>query len=185
MRLATYHFSGQSSLWLQSQKEFSSWIDLCNRLGERFGRDQYQDLIRQLFKTTQTLTVAEYMAQFEPLMNRIVAHNPSYEPVFFTTKFVDRHCDDIRFMILLHRPKDLDTAYALASLQESNRSGFRGGLDKGEVQNYTRSVNRVQASPFPPPRLTLGGSSSDCRVSISKMDDDKFSAMKAYRRARG
>ncbi|PUZ44013.1 hypothetical protein GQ55_8G054100 [Panicum hallii var. hallii] len=119
-------------------------------------------------------------------MNRILAHNPYYEPVFFATKFVDGHCDDIRFMILLHRPKDLDTAYALASLQESNRSGFRGGLDKGEVQNYIRSVNRVQASPVPPPRLTLeGGSSSDRRVSISKMGDDKFSAMKAYRRARG
>jgi hypothetical protein len=78
------------------------------------------------------------MSQFEPLMNRILARNAAYDPMFFTTRFVDGLREDICTMILLHRPKNLDTAFALATLQESNRSGTRGRLER-DTQYYSHN----------------------------------------------
>ena len=94
------------------------WDELCTALGTKFGREQYQVHLRQFRLLKQTGTVHEYMLQFEEIMHHLLAHNPAFDPVFFTTQFLEGLKHEIRVGVLLHQPKDLDSAFSLASLQE-------------------------------------------------------------------
>jgi hypothetical protein len=51
-------------------------------------------------------------------MHQLLAHDPLVNPTFLTGKFVDGLRDEICVVVMLHRPKDLDTASALAIWQE-------------------------------------------------------------------
>lgn len=44
----------------------------------------------------------------------ILLYNSGFDDTFFVTKFVGGLKEEIRSTILLHRPKDVDTASALA-----------------------------------------------------------------------
>lgn len=130
------------------------------------------------------------MSRFEPLMNQILSHNPAYDPVFFTTCFVDGLGEDIRAMILLHRPKDLDIAYSLASLQENSHGAPRSYSDREDWQGSSLSVSQLPALPAPPLRLALEAPPSDRKPpdpnrTPDRRSDDLFTALQAYRRGRG
>jgi hypothetical protein len=63
-------------------------------------------------------------------------YNPSYDHVYFVTRFLAGLKEEIWAPIALHRPRDVDTASALALLQEeelmSSRSKpFGWGFTKG------------------------------------------------------
>jgi len=48
---------------------------------------------------------------------RILLYNNSYDDTYFVTRFIADLKEDIRSVIALHQPKDVDTASALALLQ--------------------------------------------------------------------
>jgi hypothetical protein len=52
------------------------------------------------------------------LAHQILLYNNSYDDVYFVTRFMSGLREDVRAPIMLHRPKDLKTAYSLALLQE-------------------------------------------------------------------
>lgn len=85
-------------------------------LHERFGKDQYQSLVRQLFRIKQLGTVVEYIEQFSNLVDQLSAYESVADPLFFSTRFVDGLRDDIRVVVLVERLSDLDTACTLALL---------------------------------------------------------------------
>jgi hypothetical protein len=60
----------------------------------------------------------EYISHFDDLMHQLLAHDPNVNPAFLTGKFIDSLKPKIRAAVVLHRPKDLDTASSLAILQE-------------------------------------------------------------------
>jgi hypothetical protein len=62
--------------------------------------------------------VAEYYAQFEKLLHRILLYNLSCDDVYFVTRFLARLKEEIRATITLHDPRDIATASTLALLQE-------------------------------------------------------------------
>ena len=49
--------------------------------------------------------------------SRILLYNNSYDDTYFVTRFIADLKEDIRSVIALHQPKDVDTASALALLQ--------------------------------------------------------------------
>jgi hypothetical protein len=49
-------------------------------------------------------------------MHQLLAHDPSVHSAFLTGKFVDGLKPEIKAVVVLHRPKDLDTASSLAIL---------------------------------------------------------------------
>jgi hypothetical protein len=115
------HFDGAASLWYQSiedQVTEYSWPEFCALLLERFDRDQHEYLIRQLFHVHQTTTVAEYLSRFTQLADQLKAYNPKHDQLYFTMRFIDGLRPDIKSVVLLQRPKTLDTAATLALLQE-------------------------------------------------------------------
>jgi hypothetical protein len=53
-------------------------------------------------------------------MDQLHAYNSNVEPLYYTTRFIDGLKDDIKYFIVVQRPKYLDTACCLALLQEEN-----------------------------------------------------------------
>ena len=58
----------------------------------------------------------EYQTEFKKLAQGILLYNSSYDDTYFVTHFVAGLREEIRSAIALHRPKDVDTAGALALL---------------------------------------------------------------------
>lgn len=91
------------------------------------------------------------MARFEELMHNLLAHNSDFDPVYFTTQFLDGLRAEIRAGVALHRPQDLDSAFSLSLLQEEL-------LEAMSRRNYRRQEHgpgRAQQWPLlaiaPPP----------------------------------
>lgn len=117
----------------------------------------------------QSGTVAEYHAQFEKLAHGVLLYNPSYDHVYFVTRFLTGLKEEIRTAIALHRPRDVDTASALAMLQEEE-------LNAAKPKYWGKTYNKGQERPVLAKALTEKG--------VPKTDD-KLSALKQYRRKNG
>jgi len=85
-------------------------------LHDRFGCDQRDKLVHQMFHISQTSTVTDYVDHFSSLFDQLKAYQPNPNMHYFTTHFVDGLQDDIRMVVTLHHPSTLDTAYSLALL---------------------------------------------------------------------
>jgi hypothetical protein len=123
--VATMHFKGPATRWLQSINHHIravSWKELCSWIHDRFGRDQHESLIRQLFHIKKLGTMQEYIDKFSELVDQLVAYEHSSDFRYYTTRFVDGLKDDVKSVVLVQRPTDLDTAYTLALLQEEVES---------------------------------------------------------------
>jgi hypothetical protein len=94
----------------------------CCLLHDRFNRDKKELLIHQLFHAKQTTYVADYVKQFTELVDQLKAYSQSTDPMFYTMRFIDGLCADIKAIVLVLHPKDLDTACTVAMLQEEASS---------------------------------------------------------------
>jgi hypothetical protein len=115
------HLSPSVACWFQSvERQYTavSWPLFCNLLHGRFGRDQHQSLLRQLFHIKQTAALSEYIDRFSTLVDQLSAYEHVSDPMYFTTRFVEGLRADIRVVVLIQHPCDLDTACSLALLQE-------------------------------------------------------------------
>jgi hypothetical protein len=60
VRVATVHFEGAATRWLQSvdhRIRSALWSEVCSWIHDRFGHDQHESLVRQLFHIKQTTSV--------------------------------------------------------------------------------------------------------------------------------
>jgi hypothetical protein len=76
-------------------------------------------IAKQLDSLRQTGLVDDYYTRFVELSHHIQLYNQAYDHVFFVTRFLNGIRDEIRSVITLHCPKDVETACALALLQET------------------------------------------------------------------
>lgn len=124
-------------------------------------------------------------------MHQLVAHDPSLPSSVITNRFIDGLKREIRTVILVHRPKDLDTASSLALLQEEalmdssskevKKWEYSGGFKRVRGDHYKLNDNaRHQKNHH------QGGEDKKGQdVNKNKTPEDKLSTLKAYRRARG
>jgi hypothetical protein len=116
VRVATHHFTHAAIRWLQSMEteiQNISWDAFAALIHERFSRDQHELLLRQLFRITHTTTVSDYIEKFTDLYEQLKAYNPHPDKLYFTTHFIDGLREDIRSVVLVARPQDLDSACTL------------------------------------------------------------------------
>ena len=121
VHLALNQLDGPAACWSQSvakRLKQSSWSEFSSMLLERFGRDQQESLIQQLYHIRQTTTVADYVERFSELVDQLIAYEHSTDPMYYTIRFMDGLRDDIRSTVLVQHPSTLDTACSLALLQE-------------------------------------------------------------------
>jgi hypothetical protein len=160
-----------------------SWEQFCSALHDRFGRDQHEALIRQLFHIKQSGTVAEYVDRLSALVDQLTAYESTDNPLFYTMRFVDGLRDDIKMMVLIQRPSTLDTAWVLAMVQEEAADSNR----RRDGRRFEPSFHRVAlklAVPLPVPPV-LDKQTEEKHASGALYSEDKLRALKQYRRAQG
>jgi hypothetical protein len=147
---ATMHFTGNAQLWIENSDlnlTQISWGSLCAVVCDQFGRDEFQKLLRQLFHLKQRGTVAEYVQDFMEMMHALRVHSTAWDPKLFPSRFVDGLKDQIRVVVLVHQPTDLDDAISLALLQEEAWEIWK--------QREPREPRRYEPTPRSPPCLRL------------------------------
>jgi len=119
IKAATMNLSGAAARWVQSLdhrgRQFS-WKQFCKLVLDRFGKSQYEALIRQLFRIRQTSTVQEYIDNFSELVDQLLAYTRHTDPLFFAMRFMDGLRDEIRTAVHMQRPNSFDEACVLALL---------------------------------------------------------------------
>lgn len=167
------------------------WNDFAEAVCRKFGREEFQGLIRQFNRLRQTGSVASYAEKFSELIHQLHAHHSSWNPVFFITQFMDGLRPEIRTAVVLHRPQDLNTAVDLACLQEDVLENVRRDNRRGDfavpVHPAVKFGNSISTLPVRA-QAGMGTRAEDRRpveaTGLGKTDD-KLSALRAYRRAKG
>lgn len=134
---------------------------------ERFGRDEHEILIRQLFHIKQTDSVSDYVEKFCGFVDQLASYESKTDPLYYTMKFIDGLQDEIKSSVLVQRPSDLDTACVLARLQEEVAEQGKRKLLGQFKPDYSapKPVFRFPL-PLPPPPKNV-----DKGVSFSVAED--------------
>lgn len=135
-------------------------------------------------------SVGDYVERFDIVMHQLMAYESAATPIYFITKFMEGLKDDIRSMVMMLGPQDLDTACSLAllheeALREAKPVNFTNMSNGSYVKtpakntaNFTPSGTSARTSPVHSPE--------DKRASdTTRTRDDRFSALKAYRSSKG
>lgn len=153
------------------------WSQLCDLVMEKFDKNQYQILLRQFDALKQKGSVLEYQTAFEKITQGLLLYNDGYDDTYFMNRLVARLKEKIHFVIALHRAKDVDTASALALIQEEELAQSRTHYGPKE---FARGAWRVGADK---PR---GGEMDKGKQDVQKLESkDKLSALKEFRRKNG
>lgn len=198
--VATMQFEGAAARWLQSvQRKLpqANWEEFCGWIVTRFGRNQHQALLRQLYHINQTSTVVDYVEKFAELIDQLAAYEPNIDNLHYTTRFLDGLVPHIRALVAIQRPHDLDTAHSLALLQEEVGGNFYHGQHR-QMQLAAPSTILVLSAPptrrplplpAPPVARPIAQAVTEVKSVAAQPHsgntDDKWAALRAYRRARG
>lgn len=104
---AVIYFTGAAALWLewsQAHVKCLNWDQFVASVLEKFGRTEFQQLLWRFSKLKQSGSVLEYAEQFNLAMHSLLAHHSSWDPLFFTTQFIDGLHHEIKIAVMLHRP---------------------------------------------------------------------------------
>lgn len=153
--------------------QIADWSKLYELMMAKYDKDQYQILLRQMDSLKQTSSLLEYQAAFEKLAHGIVLYNPAIDDTFFVTRFVSGLREEIRVPFMLHRPGDVDTASALALIQEQELSQVKG---KNSGRDFTRDRAKLTIVPDKTTSTTKAAQSDG---------EDKLASLKAFRRRNG
>lgn len=126
----------------------------------------------------QTASVQEYQVEFDKLSHGVLLYNPAFDETFFVTRFMAGLRDEIRSAILLHRPSDVDTASALAMIQEQE-------LEQSRTKSSRRDFTRGAARAVPGPDKYKQPETVKPAVKGKEDTDDKLAMLKAFRRRNG
>lgn len=144
-------------------------------------------MLCQLFHIKHTTTVSKYIEKFTDLFEQLKAYNANPDKLYFTTRFIDGLREDIRSVVMVAHPQDLDSACTLALLQEELLD--QGKFKCSEASPFARTATIKGALPLPPPPRRPPAppeAVDDKRAAPKPMTiDDKLSTLLSYRQARG
>jgi hypothetical protein len=108
IKVSTMHLSGAAACWLQSVEDevrAGGWEQFSQLImNNRFGKDQHELLVRQLFHIYQSGTVQDYIDKYTGLVDQLLAYGRNTDPVYYTMRFVDGLRADIRSAVHMQRP---------------------------------------------------------------------------------
>lgn len=135
----------------------------------------------------QQSTVSAYVSTFTKLVNQLTTYSPSSDPLLFTTRFTDGLRYDIRAVVVMQQPKNLDTACRLALLQEEVASTPPKPYRSGDwsPSGVSQPAARVPL-PLPPlPMVEKTNVAVTPPPATATSTDPTLKAVKAFRRAHG
>lgn len=191
--MAILNFSDLAAIWLQSVRRKISglaWESFTALLCTRFGRDRHQLLIHQFYAIRQTESVAYFIERFETLMNHMISYFELTHPCFFLTQFIEGLWADIRVVVLIQRPPNLDTACSLALLHEEVADG-ENTLCAAPNRAPVPRVMGVSTLTFPLGTAKLSASATKSedhkgtKAARAGAESSKIGALRSFRRSRG
>lgn len=121
----------------------------------------------------------DYIEKIELITNHLNSYLDSIHPYCFLTRFVEGLRTDIRAVVLVQRPSDLDIACALALLQEEVAGGGFGSLPR-PPEVTPRSAMHLSLPP-PPIRHTPPAMATDRRgTKAARADTSKLKTLWDY-----
>lgn len=118
------------------------------------------------------------------IINHLLSYSDTIHPFYFLTRFVEGLRRDIRAVVLVQRPPDLDTACALALLQEEVAEGAFGSLPR--PPEPPQRGGTPMPLPPPPVRSVPAAPAADHRsTDAARANASKLKSLWDYRRARG
>jgi len=125
------------------------WPELCKAVCDKFEKDEHNSLLRQFFRIKQTEGVVDYIEHFDGIVHQILAHDPKFSTSTITNRFIDGLKDEIRAVVLVHRPGNLDTASSIALLQEeSSKDAPQIEFRKHVFKYSNRASSSTSGSPL-------------------------------------
>ncbi|GKA49148.1 transposon ty3-I gag-pol polyprotein [Tanacetum coccineum] len=116
LTIASVHFEGSVVPWFQmlhKANQIPNWDALASAIEEHFGPSQYDSPRVQLFKLTQTTSVADYYHQFTVMANRV--EGLSSEALLDC--FLSRLKDHMRRDVIAQEPKSLIHAVSQETIE--------------------------------------------------------------------
>jgi hypothetical protein len=136
--------------------------------------------MRQILNIHQTDTVENYTEKFNHLCHQILLHDPNTSEVFFVERYIAGLSDEIRSVVLLRMPEDVDTASMLALLQETEQENIRQhhhSFKSSSKYNY-KAGGAAEKAKFPV-------RADDTKRPDKPRWDDKLESLCAYRKSKG
>jgi hypothetical protein len=161
----------------------ASWEEFCSLIHYRFGRDQHEALICQMFHIRQSGSVAEFVQQFSELVDQLAAYEADANPLFYAMCFIDGLRDEIKSMVMIQRPSMLDSACALALVQEEAVDFNKKKDHHRHEPFYHRTTQRSSSALSAPTKWDKppGGSLSEytwgTEASHASSTDDRLKAL--------
>jgi hypothetical protein len=183
--VAAMQFEGDAAQWMSSVQHKlvrATWQEFCIAVLHRFGKNQHQSLVRKLYRLRQTGSVAAYISAYSALMDQLTAYEPNPDMLHYTTRFIDGLKPAVRIIVAVQRPLDLETAYAIALVQEE--------VEEDDMDSFSPHHQRPQSSHSSrqfkqySPRVAEGVKIIEPVKQLSA-SDDRLATLKAYRRAKG
>ena len=185
------NLSGAAARWVQSLDHRGrrlSWTHFSKLVLERFGKSQYEALIRKLFRIRQSTSVQEYIDNFAELVDQLLAYSCNIDPVFFAMRFMDGLRDDIRSAVHMQRPSSFDEACVLALLQEELLDSTRrkeGRRPEAFTPNkFVGARNNVVQTPVTADKNDKAAPAAGTERR-GRGVEDRLNTLRSYRRARG
>lgn len=172
VKFASLNCVGNAALWLkmaQKRRQFVHWHELRTAVQEKWRRNRHKFHMRQLLLLSQSGSVDDYTTKFDNLRHQILLADPHSSEVFFVERYVAGLRSEIRTVVILHQPEDVDTASCLALLQEAELESDKSG---GNSKYSQRSGNKQS-------NTEKGKQPDDTRKVAEKLE-----ALHAYRKAK-
>ena len=193
VKCSTMQFTGAARRWFQSvERDLMKqvWPSFCRMIRVCFCRDQHEFLIRQLFHIKQTSTIQDYVDRFVDLVEQLSAYTPNPDHLYYSTRFIDGLRDDIRAIIIVQRPQDLDTACSLALWQEEAlEPGRRRDVRRTDGFSLSKAPASKSVSSPGRPVVSIADDKrqpDDRRIPPRPPNvDEKLQTLRSYRKARG
>lgn len=195
IRYSTMHLTGSAKLWfqtIQSNIYEMSWENFCALVCAKFDKNEHNLVFRQFFHIRQTSSVTDYIERFSDTIHQLLAHEPTFSPTAITNRFVDGLKHEIKCVVMMHKPQNLDSASALALLQEEALLGPNMYNKKEEGSSYYKKVYSEQSkqfsfSPSNTPRFPSSPTEEkkSPKTVKNKNMKDRLTTLKNYRRAKG
>ena len=126
-----------------------------------------------MFHIQQNSTITDYVERFSTLFDKLKAYQPNPDLHYYTTRFVDGFRHDIRMVVALQRPSDLDTAYTLTLLQEemadSNKRSEFHAHDRGA--SFKSAMRSAVPATRPLPAAAAAGDKPLAKATAPDTDD--------------
>jgi hypothetical protein len=109
VKVSHMNFRGATACWIESlaHPDRIPWPDFCKQLHYRFGRDQRDRLVWQMFHIHLLTTVQDYVEHFATLFDQLKAYEPNPDvtpsvlPRVTTHQSIHKHHD----CVILHEKK--------------------------------------------------------------------------------